>query len=63
MSFVITEPELVTGAAEQLAGVGSNLGEATAAAAGPTTAVAAPASDEVSIAISEVFGRVGREIS
>ncbi|OBI52107.1 PE family protein [Mycobacterium sp. E787] len=61
MSFVITEPELVTAAAEQLAGIGSNLGDATAAAAGPTTGVAAAASDEVSIAISEVFGRIGRE--
>jgi len=61
VSFVVTEPEMVTAAAERLAGIGSNLGEATAAAAGPTTGVAAAASDEVSIAISEVFGRFGRE--
>lgn len=61
MSFVITEPEMVTAAAERLSGIGSNLGEATAAAAAPTTGVAAAASDEVSIAVSEVFGRFGRE--
>ncbi|MCV7092803.1 PE family protein [Mycobacterium interjectum] len=61
MSFVIAEPELVTAAAERLSGIGSNLGEATAAAAAPTTGFAAAASDEVSIAVSEVFGRFGRE--
>ncbi len=61
MSFVITEPDIVTAAAERLSGIGSNLGEATAAAAGPTTGVAAAASDEVSVAVSEVFGRFGRE--
>ncbi len=61
MSFVVTAPEAVTTAAENLAGIGSNLGEATAAAAAPTTGVAAAAADEVSIAISEVFGRFGRE--
>lgn len=61
MSFVITEPELVTAAAERLSSIGSNLGEATAAAAAPTTGVAAAASDEVSIAVSQVFGRFGRD--
>ncbi|ORW31695.1 hypothetical protein AWB91_15610 [Mycobacterium paraense] len=61
MSFVITEPELVTAAAERLSGIGTNLVEATAAAAAPTTGVTAAASDEVSIAVSEVFGRFGRE--
>ncbi|OBG39151.1 PE family protein [Mycobacterium sp. E3198] len=61
MSFVVTEPEIVTAAAERLSGIGSTLGEATAAAAAPTTGVAAAASDEVSIAVSEVFGRFGRE--
>ncbi len=61
MSFVIAEPESVTAAAERLSGIGSNLGEATAAAAAPTTGVVAAASDEVSVAVSEVFGRFGRE--
>src|SRR5215471_7629159 len=61
MSFVIAEPELVTAAADDLAGIRSSLAEATATAAAPTTGVAAAAADEVSAAISEVFGRVGRE--
>jgi hypothetical protein len=61
VSFVVTAPEVVTTAAENLAGIGSNLGEATAAAAAPTTGVTAAAADEVSIAISEVFGTFGQE--
>ncbi|MCV7377097.1 PE family protein [Mycobacterium alsense] len=61
MSFVVTEPELVTVAAENLAGIRSSLGEATAAAAAPTTGVAAAAADEVSAAISQLFGTYGRE--
>lgn len=61
MSFVVTAPEVVTTAAENLAGIGSTLGEATAAAAAPTTGIAAAASDEVSAAISQVFGTYGRE--
>lgn len=61
MSFVVTEPELVTVAAENLAGIRSSLGEATAAAAAPTTGVAAAAADEVSAAISQLFGTYGRD--
>jgi hypothetical protein len=61
VSFVVTAPEFVTAAAGDLAGIGSSLGEATAVAAAPTTGLAAAAADEVSVAISEVFGRFGRE--
>jgi PE family len=61
VSFVVTAPELVTESASDLAGIGSSLGEATAAAATPTTGVAAAAADEVSIAISQLFGAHGRE--
>ncbi|OBK46180.1 PE family protein [Mycobacterium sp. 1081908.1] len=61
MSFVIAEPELVTAAADDLAGIRSSLAEATATAAAPTTGVTTAAADEVSAAISEVFRRVGRE--
>jgi hypothetical protein len=61
MSFVIAAPEVVTAAAGNLAGIGSTLGEATAAAAAPTTGVAAAAADEVSIALSEIFGTYGRQ--
>src|SRR5689334_5106340 len=61
VSFMVTVPELVTTAAANLAGIGSTLQEATAAATGPTTAVAAAAADEVSAAISELFGSFGQE--
>lgn len=61
MSFVVTAPEVITAAAENLAGIRSNLGEATAAAAAPTTGVTAAAADEVSAAISRVFGAYGRQ--
>ena len=61
MSFVVTAPETVTAAAENLAGVRSSLSEATAAAAAPTTGVATAAADEVSVAISRLFGAYGQE--
>ncbi|OBA71849.1 hypothetical protein A5641_09770 [Mycobacterium sp. 1554424.7] len=61
MSFVIAQPELVQAAAQQLAGIRSALGEACAAAANPTTGVAAAAADEVSGAIAALFGSVGQE--
>lgn len=61
MSFVVTAPELVTAAAGNLAGIGSTLGEATAAAAGPTTGIATAAADEISVAISQLFGTYGHE--
>ncbi|GFG65736.1 PE family protein [Mycobacterium kubicae] len=61
VSFLATTPQLVTAAAENLAGLGSNLGQATAAAARGTTGVAAAAADEVSLAIAQVFGSFGEE--
>jgi PE family len=61
VSFVTTAPEFVTAAAGNLAGIGSALGEAAAAAAGPTTSVAAAASDEVSTAVSQLFGTYARQ--
>ncbi|OBJ88794.1 PE family protein [Mycobacterium asiaticum] len=61
MSFVVTTPEWVTTAAENLAGIGSTLEQATASAASPTTGLAAAAADEVSAAISRVFGAFGEE--
>ena len=41
MSFVNVAPEFVEAAAQDLAGIGTNLGEATVAAAAPTTATRA----------------------
>jgi hypothetical protein len=61
MSYVITEPELVQGAAQDLAGIRGSLAEATANAAGPTTGIAAAAQDEVSTAISALFGDFGQQ--
>jgi hypothetical protein len=61
MSYVITAPEMVTAAAGNLAGIGSTIGQATAAAAAPTTSVAAAAADDVSLALSQMFGTYGQE--
>jgi PE family len=61
VSFVIAAPEMVQAAAQGLAGIRSTLGEATAAAAGPTTAVVAAAEDEVSAGVAAVFGAFGQE--
>lgn len=61
MSFVVTAPELVEAAAQDLAGVRSALGQATAAAAAPTTGILSAGADEVSAAIASVFGSHGQE--
>lgn len=61
MSFVVTAPEQVTSAAGELTQVGANLQEATAAAAARTTGVASAAADEISLAISQLFGTYGQQ--
>jgi hypothetical protein len=61
MSFVIAALDGVTDAAGSLAGIGSALGEATAAAAARTTSLEAAAADDVSIAISQMFGAYGEQ--
>lgn len=61
MSFVIAEPDLVTAAAGQLAGIRSSIGAAAEAAAAPTTGIAQAAADEISAAISRLFGTYGQE--
>lgn len=61
MSYVITEPELVQVAAQDLAGIRESLAEATSTVAGPTTAIAAAGQDEISIAIASMFGNVGQQ--
>jgi triacylglycerol lipase len=57
MSFVVAGPEVFASAAADLAGIGSSLSAANAAAVAPTTAVVAAAGDEVSAAITSVFSR------
>ncbi|OBK28545.1 PE-PGRS family protein [Mycobacterium asiaticum] len=61
MSFVTASPDLVSAAAGQLAGIRSSLGAAVETAAGPTTGIATAAADEISLAISRVFGTYGQE--
>lgn len=61
MPFVIADPQFVTAAASQLAGIGSSLETAAEAAAFPTTGIVAAASDEISVAVSRLFGNYGQE--
>jgi hypothetical protein len=58
---VIAAPEMAASAASDLAGIGSMIGEANAAAAVPTTGVMAAAGDEVSAAIASLFSSHGQE--
>jgi hypothetical protein len=61
MSFVTIAPEFVGQAAADLEGIGSELSEANAAAAAATTGVIAPGADEVSLAITALFGTHARQ--
>ncbi len=61
MSFLLVEPDLVTAAAANLAGIRSALSEAAAAASTPTTALASAGADEVSAAVSRLFGAYGQQ--
>ncbi|WP_415624059.1 PE family protein, partial [Mycobacterium intermedium] len=60
MSFVIAAPEFLTAAATDLASVGSAVGEASAAASGPTIEVLAAGADEISAAVASVFASYGQ---
>src|SRR4051812_17522468 len=59
MSHLLAVPEFFTSAASDVAGIGSTLNAATAAAAAPTTQVLAAANDEVSVALASLFGGYG----
>ena len=61
MTFLITTADLLATAATDLAEIGSTLGTAHAAAAGPTTGILAAAHDEVSTQIAAVFSRYAGE--
>ncbi|ORW33170.1 hypothetical protein AWB91_08515 [Mycobacterium paraense] len=61
MSLLNIAPELVSAASGNLENLGTTLRSATAAAAGQTTAIAAPAADEVSAAVTALFGARGQE--
>lgn len=55
MSFVNAAPDRLMAAARNLAGIGSTLNASNAAAAAPTLAVSAAASDQVSAAVAAFF--------
>ncbi len=61
MAYVIAEPLALATVATEIEGIGSAFSAATAAAAVPTSGVAAAAGDEVSAAIADVFGAVGKK--
>lgn len=61
MSTLNMVPNIVSAASGHLQNIGSALRDANSAAAARTTAIAAPAADEVSAAITGVFGAHAQE--
>ena len=55
MSFVTTQPEALSAAATNLAGIGTTMSAQNAAVAAPTTAVIPAAADEVSALTATQF--------
>ena len=55
MTFVTTQPEMLTAAANQLEGVGTAIAAQNATAAAPTTGVVPAAADEVSALTAAQF--------
>ncbi len=55
MSFVTTQPEALSAAADSLAGIGSAISAQNSAAAAPTTGVIPAAADEVSALTASQF--------
>ncbi|MCV7074608.1 PE domain-containing protein, partial [Mycobacterium szulgai] len=61
MSFVIAAPEVLAAATGDLSGIGEALRAAAATAAAPTTGIAPLAGDEVSAAITRLFGSYAQD--
>ena len=59
MSFVTTQPDVLSGAASSLSGMGDAMVARNAAAAAPTTGLAPAASDIVSAMTAAQFGNHG----
>jgi len=59
LSFVTTQPEVLSGAASSLSGIGDAMVARNAAAAAPTTGLAPAASDIVSAMTAAQFGKQG----
>jgi hypothetical protein len=60
MSFLVAAPKVLADAASELAGLGSTISTANAAAAAPTTALVPAAADDVSAAIATLFSAHGQ---
>jgi PE-PPE domain/PE family len=60
-SYVTTEPQIMSAVATDVEGIGSAISAANAAAVGPTSGLLAPAADEVSAAITNLFGAYSRD--
>jgi PE family len=61
MSFVTADTDQVSGAAGNLARLGSAMNDVNSAAAAPTTAVTAAGADQVSAAVAALFGAHGQQ--
>lgn len=61
MTSLITQPGLLIAAAADASEIGSAISTAKAAAAGPTTNLAAAAADEISALTATLFGRYGQD--
>src|ERR1700739_807950 len=61
MTYLHAEPEFMAAAATDVEQIGLAINAANAAAAGPTSSLIAPAADEVSAAITKLFGQYGQE--
>ncbi|WP_068176738.1 PE-PPE domain-containing protein [Mycobacterium sp. UM_CSW] len=61
MTSLITQPQILATAAADASAIGSAIDEAKAAAAGPTTSLAAAAQDEVSAITAQFFASFGQE--
>jgi hypothetical protein len=59
VSFVTTQPEVLSGAASSLSGIGDAMVAHNTAAAAPTTGLAPAASDIVSATTAAQFGQQG----
>src|SRR5947209_9722608 len=60
-SFLNVAPEVLASASADLNGIGEAIRDAAASAGPTTTAIAAPALDEVSAAVAKLFGTYGQQ--
>src|SRR5271156_974720 len=61
MRYVTTAPETLAATAADVERIGTAISQASSAAAGPTSGLLAPAADEVSAAVTTLFGGYSQE--